>query len=108
MPIGSYPYRSIDVASSATPTFDLSLGDIFTMTLNGNVTSMTMNNPQAGAHYTFIFYQDGSGMHSVAWPRNFKGCITISITAVANTAAVQQVVYDGTNFYAVAIGQIGL
>ena len=108
MPIGSYPYGSIDVAFSATPTFDLSTGDVFIMTLTGNITSMTMQNPQIGAKYLFVFKQDGSGLHSVAWPASFKGCIAIPITAMANTAAIQEVFYDGTNYWATALGQLNL
>ena len=108
MAIGNYPYGSIDVESSPTPAFDLSLGDVFIMTLKDNVTSMEMKGAQVGAHYTFIFYQNGSGLHSVTWPNNFKGCVAVPITSTANTATVQQVIYDGTNYYAVAIGQTGL
>ena len=108
MPFGNYPYGQNDSVFNATPTFDLSIGDVFTMTLTGNVTSMTMNNAQTGHTYTFIFKQDGFGLHSVAWPASFKGVISIPVTSVANTAAVQRVVYDGTNFYGTAIGQLNL
>lgn len=108
MAIGNYPYGLMPMAFSATPTFDLSVANVFAMTLTGNVTSMTMTNPMIGHHYTFIFTQDGSGLHSAAWPANFKGVVAIPITAVASTASVQEVVYDGTNFYAVAIGQINM
>ena len=108
MAIGNYPYGSIDVEPSPTPAFDLSLGDIFIMTLKTSILSMEMKGEQVGAHYTFIFHQDGSGQHFVVWPDNFKGCVAVPITSVANTATVQQVVYDGTNYYAVAIGQTGL
>jgi hypothetical protein len=106
--IGNYPYGLQAVPFSATPAFDLSTGNVFTMTLTGNVTSMSASNGQAGHTYVFIFTQDTFGLHSVAWPSNFKGCIGIAITAVANTAAVQAVVYDGTNFYAKGIGQVNL
>lgn len=108
MPIGNYPYGQISVAFSATPTFDCLTGNVFTMTLTGNVTSMSVTNAMPGHTYTFIFTQDSSGLHSVAWPANFKGVISIPITSLANTVGIQGVVYDGTNFYARSIGQINL
>lgn len=108
MPIGSYPYGQMPVAFSATPTFDLSTGNVFTMTVTGNITSMSMVNGQAGHMYTFIFTQDGVGLHSITWPANFKGVVSIPITVLAGTAAVQTVVYDGTNFYADSAGLINL
>jgi hypothetical protein len=106
--VGNYPYGLIIVPFSATPTFDCSQGNVFLMTLTGNVTSFTLTNPMAGMVYTFIFKQDGSGLHSVAWPATFKGIIPITITAVASTSAVQTVIYDGTNFYAISLGLINL
>jgi hypothetical protein len=108
MAVGNYPYGLITVPFSATPTFDCSQGNVFLMTLTGNVTSFTLANQMAGMFYTFIFKQDGSGLHSVAWPATFKGVIPITITALSSTAAIQTVMYDGTNFYATAIGQINL
>lgn len=108
MAIGNFPYGPQAVAFSATPTFDCSMGNLFSMTLTGNVTSMTVTNAMAGHIYTFIFTQDGSGLHSVAWPGTFKGVISVPITALAGTSAVQMVIYNGTNFYAVSLGQINL
>ena len=108
MSIGNYPYGQIVASFNATPTFDCSTGDSFKMTLTGNVTSMTVSNAVVGMLYTFVFAQDSSGLHSVAWPANFKGVISIPISALANTSAVQTVYYDGTNFYATAIGQLNL
>ncbi|KKK79698.1 hypothetical protein LCGC14_2830900, partial [marine sediment metagenome] len=42
----------VSVASSATPTFDASLGTIFTNTLTANVTSSTISNPVTGQRIT--------------------------------------------------------
>lgn len=107
MALGNYPYGLVVVPFSPTPTFDCSLGNIFTMTLTGNVISMSFTNQQAGHLYFFIFTQDGSGLHSIAWPSNAKGSVSVSIP-VASTTSVQAFLFDGTNNYAFALGQTNL
>ena len=51
-------------------TVDLSLGNVITMTLTGNVTITSFTNAvsSAGQNVTFIFTQDGSGGRTVTWP----------------------------------------
>lgn len=78
------------------------------MTLTGNVTSMTITNAVAPHMYTFIFYQDSSGLHSVAWPGNFHGGLSIPITALANTIATQTFIYDGSSFIGISAGFLNI
>lgn len=98
----------VTVAFSSTPIFDCSLGDTFLMTLTGNVISSTMVNAVTGRFYTFIIKQDGVGPHSFVWPVSFKGVVPITLTSVASTASIQIVTFDGTNFYAQALGLTNL
>jgi hypothetical protein len=91
------------VTFSATPTFDLSLGDVQTMTLTGNVTTMTISNISAGQTVTFDFVQDASGNRTVAWPSSVHSPTTPG--TVASKHNLQQFYSpDGTNLYAVAAG----
>jgi hypothetical protein len=90
------------VAFSATPTFDASISDSFSMTLTGNVTSSTISNATAGQTITFILKQDGTGNRRFAWAPNVKGPSPISPDA--NSFSVQAFIYDGTNWRATDAG----
>lgn len=68
------------VSFSATPTFDLSLGGVQTITLTGNVTSSSISNGVAGKHYVFIVCQDGTGGRTLVWPGTFHGTMTVGST----------------------------
>jgi hypothetical protein len=72
------PVAQIDVvAYSASPIFDAKLGQIFNITLTGDVTSSTFVNGLLGqAIVTFRIIQDGTGNHEFTWPDNvFNGGI---------------------------------
>ena len=97
----------VQVAFSATPTYDAKLGRNFKITLTGNVTSSTFVNASFGGIYTFIICQDSTGLRTHVWPTNVKGAV--AITGSAGTCAAQAVVCtDSSSCYAVATGLIGL
>lgn len=101
---------TIVIPFSSTPVFDGSQGILFVMTLTGNVTSSTFINGFDAQRYTFIIKQDSNGLHSFAWPNIVKGAVTIPITALANTAAVQHFTYEATsgNLYSTSVGLLNL
>jgi len=89
----------VAVASSATPTFDASLGTIFTNTLTANVTSSTISNPVTGQRITIYLAQDGTGGRTFAWPANVQlrgGGYVVSDDVSA--VSVIKLYYDGTNW----------
>ncbi|KKM70023.1 hypothetical protein LCGC14_1444910 [marine sediment metagenome] len=89
----------VSVASSATPTFDASLGTIFTNTLTANVTSSTISNPVTGQRIIIYLAQDGTGGWTFAWPANVQlraGGYVVSDDASA--VSVIDLYYDGTNW----------
>ena len=89
----------VSVASSATPTFDASLGTIFTNTLTANVTSLTISNPVTGQRITLYLVQDGTGGWTFAWPANVQlrgGGYVVSDDVSA--VSVVNLYYDGTNW----------
>lgn len=110
MSIGTYPYGQAEVPYSASPTFDCAIADLFSMTLSGSIQNMNVINALPGQRLSFIFRQDNSGLHSVTWPSNFKNAVVIGILSLANTAAVQSVIYDAIedDFYADGSGLTGL
>lgn len=77
----------VAVAFSATPTFDASLGNIFEITLTGNVTSSTLSNAVAGANYTFIIHQDGTGSRTFVPPASVP---LATIDPGSNAVSVQK------------------
>ena len=89
----------VSVASSATPTFDASLGTIFTNTLTANVTSSTISNPVTGQRITLYLAQDGTGGWTFAWPANVQ--LRKSTYVVADDISAVSVIklyFDGTNW----------
>lgn len=91
-----------NVAYSATPTFDASKGNVFKMTLTGNVTSATLSNASVGQPLHFIICLDAVGSETFVWPTNMTGTMTIGTTASKCNA--QSFVYDGTNAVATTPG----
>lgn len=55
----------------ATPTIDFANGATQSGTLDDDAT-ITLSNALIGEYLTLIFYQDGSGGHSITWPANVK------------------------------------
>lgn len=91
------------VAFSATPAFDLSKGNLQTITLTGNVTSSTVTNLKAGQPVFFQVCQDATGTHTFAWPANVHGGMTVGSTA--SKCNVQEFIsFDGNFLQAVTPG----
>lgn len=88
---------NVVVAFSATPTFDASLGNVFEMTLTGNVTSSTLSNTSPGQSLTFIFHQDGTGGRTVVPPAGLP--LDTPIDAAANATTVQTFIVGATTIY---------
>ena len=94
------------VAFSATPTFDLALGALQKITLTGDVSSVNLSNPTAGAVYTLLVLQDAVGGRLFASAAAIRGAMVVG--ADPSAASVQQIVYDGSAYYAVSNGAINL
>lgn len=86
------------VAYSATPTFDLSLSNVYTMTLTGNVTGPVFSGVDTaeGQEITFVLTQDATGGRTFAWPSG-KGSAPV-IDLHANAVSVVKVISDGVEF----------
>lgn len=88
---------------AANTTFDLSLGDVQTVTMTGNITTLTLSNMSAGQRVVFDFVQDATGNRTVAYPAAVHGGTAPG--TVASKHNVQEFYSpDGTNLYAVAQG----
>lgn len=125
---GPYSSRALHaaaspVSSSATPTYDVALGNRLEHTLTNNVTSSTWSHLRGGAKYSVVLTQDGTGNKSHTWPvGTLNACspwlVANSITTVdfevasdASTVTAKNCsVYDPANpgvvFYGLMRGSI--
>lgn len=100
-------------SSSGTLTLDLENGNDFDVTLDENVTTITVNNwPASGVlgKFTLAFTQDGTGSWTVAFPAGWKSPQneTYTVTTTATTGHDEFVVWSrdgGTTVYFAAVGQ---
>lgn len=97
--------------STGQLTLDLSLGNIFNVSLNGNITTMTITNIPSSSfagNFTLIFTADGTARvvtwtASIKWPSGTAPTLT-STNAKKDTFAF--VTLDGgTNWYGFVGGQ---
>jgi hypothetical protein len=93
------------VAAGATTTLDLSTGNVLTVNLSANITSISLSNPAVGT-YLVKFIQDGTGNRTVAFPATWKwsGGTVPTVTPAANKTDIVTLIYDGSTYYA-AISQ---
>ena len=90
-------------ASSST-SIDLSTGNVFTINLSANITSLTTSNAAVGT-YLIKFVQDATGSRTVSFPAAWKwaGGVAPTLTSTASKLDIVTLVYDGTLFYATIV-----
>lgn len=100
-----YYATRVDVAYSATPTFNWNSSNVQSMTLTGNITSLTLSNPGDGGRYILILIQDATGGRTVAWPASVKwpGGTAPTLSG-ANKIDVISLIWNGTSYF----GSVGL
>ena len=66
-------HTNIDtVAYSTTPTLDLDASNLHKITLTGNVTGVTLDNPKVGQRFLIRVLQDNGGNHTIVWPSSIN------------------------------------
>jgi hypothetical protein len=88
------------ITAAATTTIDLSLGNVFTVNMGLNVTTLTLTNPVVGT-YLIKFVQDATGTRDVTFPVAWKwaGGVIPSLTNTAGKLDIVTLIYDGTTYY---------
>jgi hypothetical protein len=88
------------ITASATTTIDLSTGNVFTVNMGLNVTTLTLTNPVLGT-YLIKFVQDATGTRDVTFPTTWKwaGGVIPSLTNTAGKLDIVTLIYDGTTYY---------
>jgi len=109
--------RVILVAAVAgVATCDLNLGNVFQIVLGANTTialtgvasSLTDPTTATSQKITFIIVQNASSAHTLTWPSNVHGGMTVSPTL--SSINVQEFVCsnNGSDLYSAAAGVTGL
>lgn len=90
--------------ASSTTSLDLSTGNVFTINLSTNISTLTLTNAAVGT-YLVKFVQDATGSRTVSFPAAWKwaGGISPTLTTTANKLDIVTLVYDGTIFYATIV-----
>jgi hypothetical protein len=90
--------------ASSTTSLDLSTGNVFTINLSTNISTLTLTNAAVGT-YLVKFVQDATGSRTVSFPAAWKwaGGIAPVLTTTANKLDIVTLVYDGTIFYATIV-----
>ena len=91
-------------SAAATTNIDLSTGNVFTINLGANITSLTTSNAAVGT-YLIKFVQDATGSRTVSFPAAWKwaGGVAPTLTTTASKLDIVTLVYDGTLFYATIV-----
>jgi hypothetical protein len=92
------------IVAASTTNVDLSLGNIFTVTLSANITSLTFTNAAVGT-YLIKFVQDVTGGRTVSFPAAWKwsGGIVPTVTVTPSKLDIVTLVHDGTTYYATIV-----
>ncbi len=89
------------ITAASTTNINLSLGNIFTVSMGTTISSLTFTNPAIGT-YLIKFVQDATGNREVtAWPANLKwaGGTAPAFTNAGTKIDIVTLIYDGTNYY---------
>lgn len=82
----------VAVTYGLTTTIDCQLSNVFTTTLTGNITTLTINNPQDGQTILWFITQDSVGGRTITWPASFKWPTGFSNTPSSTNNAVDLLV----------------
>lgn len=99
-------------SASGTITVDYSAGSVHEITLTGNMTSLTVNNPPASGKVgalTLIFKQDATGSRTATWPAAFvfPGGTDMVLSTAANAVDIVSfiTINGGSTWYSVEVGK---
>lgn len=100
---------SVSIISN-TLTLDLNNGNIFNVSLNANISTITINNPPSSqfvGNFTIIFTADGTA-RGLIWPASVRWSVSPPTLTTTNGKKdiFNFITYDGgTNWYASIGGQ---
>jgi hypothetical protein len=88
------------VAGATSTTVNWNDGNVQKITMTGNITTLTLSNPVAGARYVLIIRQDVTGSRTIAWPGSVLwASATAPTLSGSNKTDIVSFVYDGINYF---------
>lgn len=88
-------------------TFNWNTSNIKRLVLANTGIPISFSNPAPGATYTIILVQDGNGSRTVTWPTiKWAGGSTPTLSTAANKTDIVTLVYDGSSYYGVFVGNM--
>ena len=92
------------ITAASTTNIDLSTGNVFSINLGSNITTLNLTNPAIGT-YLIKLVQDATGARTISFPVAWKwaGGIAPTLTTTANKLDIVTLVYDGTTYYATIV-----
>jgi len=97
------------ITFSSTPVVDLSANNFISITLTGNISSLSFTNLRVGT-FVFWFIQDTIGSRTVTWSSSifkFANKTQPTLSTAANSIDILTFVCDGTYLYSVLTPNLG-
>jgi hypothetical protein len=97
--------------SAGTLTLDMETGNVFNVSMNANVTTLTITNPPAtgkAGSITLILTQDGTGGKTMTWgTKKWAGGTSTALSTAANAIDIFTLftINAGTTWYVVNVGK---
>lgn len=96
--------------SAGTLAIDLSLGPVFNVSSNANITTLTITGATAGRAAAFELYLTGNGTgYTQSWGASVKWASGVTPTLTTTNGKVDRIAFEtndgGTTWYASLIGQ---
>ena len=90
------------IDAAATTTVDLSTGNVFSLKVAANITTLTLKNPPTqSATFVFKLSYSSSTAYTIVWPTTFlwSGGTPPALTCVSGKTDILSIIFDGTNYY---------
>lgn len=93
-------------SDGATVTFNMSSGNLHSVTLGGNRT-LAVSNVATNQAFVLILKQDGTGSRTVTWFSTIRwvGASAPTLTTTINRWDIFAFIYDGTQYFGSIVGQ---
>tara|TARA_R110000772_G_scaffold223417_1_gene333925 strand:+ start:666 stop:1826 length:1161 start_codon:yes stop_codon:yes gene_type:complete len=92
----------VAASTGGTLTIDCSGSNVFTVTMNEDVTTLDLTSPAQGQTVNILLTQDSTGSRLMTWPASFKwaGGTASILSTNANAEDLLVITYLGTSWYA--------
>ena len=92
-----------NITAAATTNIDLSAGNVFTVNLAANITSLTFTNAGVGTY--LIKFAQSLGGKTITFPVGWRwaGGVVPTVTSAVNKLDIVTLIYDGSTYFATIV-----